>query len=270
MKSPMFSLEDKVIAITGGAGALASAVSVGLADLGATILPLVRKSGSAESLLGRLSGAGHRAYYCDVLDEASVQRAVEEIMKKHGRIDVWMNAAGGNRPGATVGPQGDFHQIDAADLDAVLRLNVQGTMVPSAVVSKAMIAQGHGHIINFSSMAASSPLTRVVGYSAAKAAIDNFTRWLAVELASKHGEKFRVNAIAPGFFLGEQNRRLLLDENENLTARGQTIIDHTPMGRFGQAEELTGTLAWLCSDASRFVTGTIVAVDGGFSAFSGV
>lgn len=266
----MFTLSNKVIAITGGSGALASVMSKGLAAMGAKIISLVRNVDAAQSLIDRLDGNGHQAYHCDVLDKAGVQRAVETVLAEHGKIDVFINAAGGNMPGATIGPDQEYHEIDIEQLDKVMQLNVQGTMIPSSVVSKVMVNQGHGHIINISSMAAQKPLTRVVGYVASKAAIDNFTKWLSVELASKHGEQFRVNAIAPGFFIGEQNRRLLLEEDGSLTARGNTIISQTPMGRFGDAEELVGTMVWLCSDASRFVTGTIIPVDGGFSAFSGV
>lgn len=266
----MFSLSNKVIAITGGSGALASVISLGLAEMGATIVSLVRNMTAAEALISTLPEGNHKAYRCDVLDDAGLRNVVDTIIKDHGKIDILINAAGGNMPGATIGPDQDYHQIEAEALNKVMQLNVQGTMIPSSIVSKVMIDQGHGHIINISSMAAQLPLTRVVGYSASKAAIDNFTRWLAVELATKHGERFRVNAVAPGFFLGKQNRKLLLEDDGSLTARGTTIISQTPMGRFGDAEELIGTMVWLCSDASRFVTGTIIPVDGGFSAFSGV
>ena len=266
----MFSLNDKIIALTGGAGALASAISVGLSRMGATVVPLVREVEQADGLLGSLVGSRHRAFRCDVLDEQQVAQALDQIFDTYGRLDVLINAAGGNQAGATIGPEQAFYELDATALDRVIRLNVQGTMIPSSAAVKRFQKQGHGNIINFSSMAAQLPLTRVVGYSAAKAAIDNFTKWLAVELATKYGDQFRVNAIAPGFFLGKQNRKLLLQDDGQLTARGATIINQTPMQRFGQADELIGTIVWLCSDASKFVTGTIIPVDGGFSAFSGV
>jgi len=266
----MFSLEKKVIALTGGTGVLASTISHGLAARGATIVPLVRQLVPANDLVASLPGSGHQAFACDVTVKEEVQDAFAKIVKHYGRFDVLVNAAGGNLAGATIGPDQAFHQLDQTALDQVLRLNIQGTMIPSSAASEIMIEQGHGHIINFSSMAALLPLSRVVGYSAAKAAIDNFTKWLAVELSSKYGDQFRVNAIAPGFFLGKQNRRLLLGDDNQLTDRGRTIIDQTPMGRFGEPEELIGTMVWLCSDASRFVTGAIIPVDGGFGAFSGV
>jgi NAD(P)-dependent dehydrogenase (short-subunit alcohol dehydrogenase family) len=266
----MFTLSKKVIAITGGGGALASVMSTGLASMGATIISLDRNIDAARQVVSTLPQGKHAAYPCDVLDKDAFEKVMETIVNDHGRIDILINAAGGNMSGATIGPDQNYHDIEIEHLNKVMQLNVQGTMIPASVVSKIMIQQGHGHIINISSMSAQQPLTRVVGYSASKAAIDNFTKWLSVELASKHGESFRVNAIAPGFFIGEQNRRLLLEEDGSLTARGHTIISQTPMGRFGDAEELVGTMVWLCSDASRFVTGTIIPVDGGFSAFSGV
>jgi len=266
----MFALNKKVIAITGGGGALASAIAQGLAQMGATIVPLVRNVEKVKPLLDQLDTGAHQAFRCDVLNPAMVETALQEVYKTYGRLDILINAAGGNQKAATIGPEQQFFDIGIEALDQVMQLNIQGTMIPSAVASKIMIEQGYGHIINFSSMAAQAPLTRVVGYAASKAAVDNFTKWLAVELATKHGDTFRVNAIAPGFFIGEQNRRLLLEADGQLTARGQTIIQQTPMGRFGKAEELIGTTIWLCSDASKFVTGTIIPVDGGFSAFSGV
>lgn len=266
----MFSLKDKTIVITGGGGALASVMSHGLARMGAKIASLDRNLEAAQQLVDSLPGDGHTAYACDVLDKEGFEQVAHKVLRDHGAIDILVNAAGGNMPGATIGPDQNYHDIQIEHLNKVMQLNVQGTMIPASVVSKIMIDQGHGHIINISSMSAQLPLTRVVGYSASKAAIDNFTKWLAVELATKHGEQFRVNAIAPGFFIGEQNRRLLLEEDGRLTARGKTIISQTPAGRFGDAEELVGTMVWLCSDASKFVTGTVIPVDGGFSAFSGV
>jgi NAD(P)-dependent dehydrogenase (short-subunit alcohol dehydrogenase family) len=183
-----------------------------------------------------------------------------------------VNAAGGNMPEATVSPEEDFFGLSEDSLQRVLELNLVGSVLPSQVFGEAMAraAEPEGCIVNVSSMAAQKPLSGVIGYSAAKAAVENFTRWMAVELAHKHGAGLRVNAIAPGFFLGEQNRAMLVDENGNLTERGRKIIDHTPAGRFGEPGDLLGTLVWLCSPAARFVTGVVVPVDGGFSAFSGI
>ena len=181
-----------------------------------------------------------------------------------------MNAAGGNKPEATVFGDKSFADVPQDALEEVFNLNLMGTILPCQVFGMAMAAQHEGSIVNISSMAAVRAMTRVVGYGAAKAAVENFTRWLAVEMAAKYGARLRVNALAPGFFVGEQNRRLLLNEDNTLTARGQTIIDHTPAGRFGEPQELVGTLIWLCSPSASFVTGTVIPVDGGFSAFSGV
>ena len=192
------------------------------------------------------------------------------MLEKAGRVDILINGAGGNRPGATVGPQDSVFNLSVKDFRQVNDLNLVGTVIPSLAFAEPMVAAGAGCIVNISSMAALLPITRVVGYSAAKAAVDNFTRWLAVELAQKHGEGVRVNAIAPGFFIADQNRSLLLNEDGSLTKRGETIISQTPAGRFGEPEELMSTLMWLCDDASKFVNGIVVPVDGGFSAFCGV
>ncbi len=206
----------------------------------------------------------------DVTDREQLTVALSTVTENWGGIDILINAAGGNRPGATILPDQTVFDLCMEDFDEVMRLNLQGTVLPTLLFGESMAKAGRGTIINISSMAAQRSLTRVVGYSAAKAAIDNFTRWMAVELASKFGEGLRVNAIAPGFFIGDQNRRLLLNEDGTPTARGQSVIDHTPMRRFGRPEELLGALHWLCSDASSFVTGTVIPVDGGFSAFGGV
>jgi NAD(P)-dependent dehydrogenase (short-subunit alcohol dehydrogenase family) len=210
----------------------------------------------------------------DVLDKRSLEDARDIHFARWDRLDILVNAAGGNVPAATVGEDATFFELPEEPLRDVFDLNLLGSMLPSQVFGEAMArgqsSEVEGAIVNISSMAAQKPLTRVAGYSAAKAAVENFTRWLAVELAHKHGPGLRVNAIAPGFFLGEQNRRLLVNEDGSLTKRGQAIIEHTPAGRFGQPEELVGTLIWLCSSAASFVTGVVVPVDGGFGAFSGV
>jgi NAD(P)-dependent dehydrogenase (short-subunit alcohol dehydrogenase family) len=205
-----------------------------------------------------------------VLDRSQLEAARDVALARWGRIDILVNAAGGNVAAATVVGEQTFFDLPREALEQVIDLNLLGTLLPSQVFGAAMARAGSGCVINISSAAAQRPLTRVVGYAAAKAAVDNFTRWLAVELASKYGERLRVNAIVPGFFLGEQNRAMLLGPDGNPTERGRLIIAHTPMGRFGEPDDLVGTLVWLCSDAARFVTGVSVQVDGGFSAWNGV
>ena len=211
------------------------------------------------------------AFPCDVLDKEALQSATQAIVRQFGRIDILVNGAGGNRAEATAMPgQRTFFDLPEDALQWVFNLNLMGTVLASQVIGSVMAEQGYGVIVNLSSMASMQPLTRVVAYSAAKAGINNFTQWLSTYMATEYSDDIRVNAIAPGFFLGEQNRFLLLNEDETLTQRGQQIIDHTPMGRFGNPEDLDGTLLWLVSDASKFVTGIVVPVDGGFSAYSGV
>jgi NAD(P)-dependent dehydrogenase (short-subunit alcohol dehydrogenase family) len=206
----------------------------------------------------------------DVLNTDDLNNAHEKTLTAWGKIDILINAAGGNIAGAIVNPDQSFLDMEDEALEKVMELNFNGTYHPCKTFARSMIDAGKGIIINISSMAAQKTISRVIGYSSAKSAIDKFTKSLAVELAHKHGEGFRVNAIAPGFFIAEQNHDLLLNEDDSLTSRGQTIIDHTPMKRFGKPEELIGTVLWLCSDASKFITGTVIPVDGGFSAFSGV
>jgi len=233
---------------------------------------LVRDVDATDDLVEEFrSGGGTVARVeCDVLDEDRMATAAQEVLAAAGHVDVLINCAGGNQPGATVMPEGSVFGLSTKALRMVVDLNLMGTVIPTLAFAKSMSERGQGCIVNMSSMAASQPLTRVIGYSAAKAAIDNFTKWLAVELSTKYGEGMRVNAIAPGFFIGEQNRALLLEPNGNLTARGQTIISQTPAGRFGKADELLSTLMFLISPESSFVNGIVVPVDGGFSAFSGV
>ncbi len=265
-------VHKKVIAITGGGGVLGGAMAQGLAEAGAEVILIGRTQGKLDQRAAQIQATGAKAqtFACDVLAPDQVQSCWKWILGQHGRLDVLINAAGGNLPAATIGPDQEFHQVNIDALDAVFKLNLQGTIIPSMEYSKILTQQGKGSILNISSMAAQDPLTRVVGYSAAKAGVDNFTRWLAVELATKHGEGIRVNAIAPGFFIGEQNRALLLKEDGTLTARGKQIIDHTPLKRFGKPEELVGITRWLCSDSASFVTGAIFPVDGGFGAWRGV
>ena len=268
----LFDLSGKVAVITGGTGVLGSAMARGLASAGARVAILGRRQEVAQAIAGEIVGAGGEATAlpADVLSAESLQDARQQLHETWGPAQILINAAGGNVAAATVVGDLTFFKLSREAMDRVVSLNFTGTLLPTQVFGEPMAAAGKGSIINISSMAAQRTLTRVAGYSAAKAAIDNLTRWLAVDLAQKYGEGLRVNAIAPGFFIGEQNRRLLLSEDDSLTARGRLIIDHTPMGRFGEPEELIGAAIWLASDAASFVSGIVVPVDGGFSAFSGV
>lgn len=268
----LFSLQGKVAIVTGGTGVLGGALARGLASAGARVGILGRRAAQAALVAEAITATGSAAMplVTDVLDRAQLEAARDLIVEAWGGIDIVVNAAGGNRAAATVNDDLTFFNLTADALEDVVRLNLHGTVLPTQVFGAALVQRGSGSIINISSMAAQKPLTRVIGYGAAKAAVDNYTRWLATELARKYSPTLRVNAIAPGFFIGEQNRSLLLDANGTLTPRGQRIIDHTPMGRFGEPDELVGTAVWLASDAARFVTGIVVPVDGGFSAFGGI
>jgi NAD(P)-dependent dehydrogenase (short-subunit alcohol dehydrogenase family) len=268
----LFSLKDKIAVVTGGTGVLGGAMAHGLAASGAKVGILGRRVQKAAAVVTSIEAQGGEAIplVADVLDKAQLEAAREAIMQQWRGIDILVNAAGGNMPEATVVGDLTFFDLTLAAFNRVIDLNLGGTLLPSQIFGQVMVDRGGGSIVNISSMNAQRPLTRVIGYSAAKAAVDNFTRWLAVELAQKYGPALRVNAIAPGFFVGEQNRDLLLEADGTFTERGQLIINHTPMARFGEPEELIGTTIWLCSDATRFVTGIVVPVDGGFSAFSGV
>lgn len=269
---PSFDISGRVAVITGGAGALGGAMAESLAAAGVRVGILSRSPERVKAQVDRISSAGGTALalVADVTDAAALNAARTTVTEAWGGIDILVNAAGGNMPGATIGPDQTIFDLQMPDFDQVVRLNLQGTVLPTLVFGETMAAARKGSIVNISSMTAQRALTRVVGYSASKAAIDNFTRWLAVELASKFGDGLRVNAIAPGFFIGDQNRRLLLNEDGSYTDRGQTVIAQTPMRRFGEPAELLGALHWLCSDAASFVTGIVVPVDGGFSAFGGV
>lgn len=258
--------------ITGGTGVLGGMMAYGLARAGAKVGILGRRREQAEATAQAIEAEGGVALplVADVLDREQLQAACDMIVKQWGRLDVLVNAAGGNRPGATLTPGQSFFDLPVESMGQVITLNLHGTLLPSQVFGEAMARMERGCIVNISSMAAQRALTRVVGYGLAKAAVENATRWLAVELARSFGARLRVNAIAPGFFVGDQNRALLLNEDGSLTERGQTIIDHTPAGRFGAAEELISTLIWLCGPGASFINGVVVPVDGGFSAFSGV
>jgi NAD(P)-dependent dehydrogenase (short-subunit alcohol dehydrogenase family) len=261
--SELFGLEGQVAVVTGASGVLGGAIARGLAAAGAQLGLLARRREPLEELAGSL-GESAIALEADVLDAAQLERAKATVLERWGRVDILVNAAGGNVPAATVGDQQSFFELPPTALDEVIRLNFHGTVLPTQVFGATMTG---GSIVNISSLAAHRALTRVVGYGAAKAAVEILTRWLAVELAPRG---VRVNAVAPGFFIGEQNRALLLDESGALTARGERIIAATPAGRFGEPHELAGTVIWLCSSAASFVTGAVIPVDGGFDAFGGV
>lgn len=268
----LFDLTGKTAIVTGGNGVLGGAMAEGIAQAGAKVGILGRTPETVEEQVETIKSNGGEALplIADVLDREDLEAAKQKVLNEWGQIDILINAAGGNISGAVIDPDDTFLNLEDSAFKKVVDLNLHGSYYPCKVFSEEMIGQQQGVIVNISSMAAQKVISRVIGYSAAKAAIDNFTKSLAVELANKHGENLRVNAIAPGFFIGKQNRDLLLNEDGSLTDRGQTIVDHTPMNRFGEADELVGTAVWLCSDASKFVTGTVIPVDGGFNAFSGI
>lgn len=268
----LFNVKDKVILITGGGGVLGGQMAEYLLGNGATIAILDYKKEIVDAAITNLRKVSENVagFVCNVLEEDSLKDVSNQVISKYGKMDVLINAAGGNMPGATIGPDQNIFDVKIDDFKKVVDLNLFGSILPSLVFGKEMTKNKEGVIINISSMTAQSAITRVVGYSASKAAIDNYTKWLSVELASKFGDGMRVNAIAPGFFIGNQNRDLLLNKDGSYTDRGNTIIENTPMKRFGEAEELNGSIHFLCSEASKFVTGVVVPIDGGFSAFSGV
>ncbi len=266
----LFDIKDSVVVITGGAGILGSGVASYLAGQGAKVVILDRDETLGESAVAKIAAAGGEAMFLktDVLNKEILEQNAADIVAKYGKIDTLLNAAGGNMAGATIAPDGTVFDLDIEAFKKVVDLNLFGTVLPTTIFSKVMVDAGKGCIVNFCSESALRPLTRVVGYGSAKAAIANYTKYMAGELATKFGEKFRVNAITPGFFLTEQNRALLTNPDGSYTDRAKTIIAHTPFRRFGEAEELYGTIHYLISDASSFVTGTLAVVDGGFDAFS--
>ncbi len=269
----LFSLKDQVVVATGGGGVLVGHMARRLAQMGARIAILDIVEEAAQKVADEIVQAGGEAIgvKTNVLDRESVEAARDVVLDRWGTVDILINGAGGNKPQATTSPDKPFFDLPPDAVRWVFDLNFLGTFIPSQVFGKVMAEKGKGVILNISSMNAFRPLTRIPAYSAAKAAVSNFTQWLAVHMAQEYSPNIRVNAIAPGFFLTHQNRFLLIDEKTgNLTPRGQTIIDHTPMGRFGDPEDLIGAVVWLLSDASAFVTGVVVPIDGGFSAFSGV
>jgi len=268
----LFNLEHKVILITGGCGTLGGGIAKYLLENKATVILLHYKKEPLLNTIEDLKKVSNTVdgYVCNVVEEKSLQDVAKKIMDTYGKIDVLINAAGGNKPGATVGPDQSVFDVDVEQFKQVIDLNLFGSIIPSLVFGKEMASTKKGVIINVSSMAADRAITRIMGYSASKAAIDNFTKWMSVELAQKYGDGMRVNAISPGFFIGNQNRALLTNEDGSYTDRGNTIIKNTPMNRFGDADELNGAIHYLCTDASKFVTGIVIPIDGGFSAFSGV
>jgi NAD(P)-dependent dehydrogenase (short-subunit alcohol dehydrogenase family) len=270
--TPSFSLEGRLAVVTGGYGVLGGTIASGLAAAGARVVILGRRREMADTKAAeiRRTGAFADMAVADVLDDASLRAAADDLRGRGlGEIDILVNAAGGNVARARSDNRSVFDvPLDA--FDEVLRLNLHGTVAPTLIFGEMMAARRRGSIVNISSMAAMQALSGVMGYSVAKAGIDNFTRWMAVDLARRFGDGIRVNAIAPGFFLSEQNRAVLVAPDGSPTERAKKIIDRTPMARFGRPEELIGAVQWLCSDAASFVTGVVVPIDGGFSAFSGV
>lgn len=266
----LFDIKDYVVVITGGTGILGRCIAKYLALEGAKVIILGRKEEVGRKIADDIVAAGGQCEFMktDVMNQAVVENNCSDILAKYGKVDTLLNAAGGNMPGATIGPEGNFFNLKAEEFQTVLNLNLTGTVIPTQVFLKPMVKQGKGSVINFSSMAAFRPLTRVCGYAAAKAGISNFTAFMATECAKKFGEGIRVNAIAPGFFLTEQNRSLLTNPDGTYTKRGQDVVRQTPFGRMGDPEELCGTIHYLMSDAAKFVTGTVAVVDGGFNAFA--
>ncbi len=269
----LFDLKDKVIVITGGGGVLCGAIARALGKAGAKIAVLDLDKAAATKVADDITSNNGQAIAvkCNVLDKASLEAAKQKINAKLGPVDILINGAGGNRKDASTSPEQSIFDLPDEAIRFVFDLNFLGTFLPCQVFGKEMAQHGAGVILNVSSMNAFCPLTKIPAYSAAKAAVSNFTQWLAVHFCQNYSKDIRVNAIAPGFFLTEQNRFLLTDEKTSeLTDRGKTIIEHTPMARFGQPEDLIGTVIWLLSDAAKFVTGIVVPIDGGFSAFGGV
>ncbi len=270
-KNP-FSLEGKVIVVTGGTGVLGQSFVKAIAQAGGKVAILGRKVEVAKERAEEINKNGGEAIgvVCDVMSEESLIAAKNEILNAFGKIDGLVNGAGGNMPGAVVEPDADIFDLNIGALRQVLDLNLFGSLIPTQVFGREIAKTGNGVIVNISSMSSQRIITKVLGYSMAKTAIDSYTKWFAVELANRYGDTIRMNAIAPGFFLTEQNRNLLTNPDGSYKERGNLVVKQTPFSRFGKAEELEGALVWLLSDASKFVTGTIVNVDGGFAVFGGV
>ncbi len=269
----MYDFSGRTVVITGGSGVLGRVIAKGLLGCRANVAVIARNPAKAREVLGNDGNATGNLFIArgDVQDADALQSAAAEVTAEFGKMDALINGAGGNNPRATTGADRTFFQIPPEAFREVLDLNLQGTVLSCQIFGKSMAERGEGIILNISSMAAFQPLTKVIGYSAAKAAVNNFTQWLAVHMAREYSPKIRVNAVAPGFFITAQNRFLLTEKNTGeLTARGKTIIAQTPMNRFGNPEDLLGGVLWLLSPASAFVTGIVLPIDGGFNAFSGV
>lgn len=268
----MFSIEGKVAVITGAGGVLGGSIAKSFVEAGAKVVAIDIRQENLDQRVEELTALGGDVIGVvgNVLDMDSLENVAQTILSKWGRIDILLNIAGGNLPGATLAPDQEFFDMKISDWEKVTNLNLNGTVFPSMVFGKVMSKQKSGSIINISSMAAYSAITRVPGYSVAKTGISNFTQWLATEMAMKYGDGVRVNAIAPGFFIGDQNRTVLINPDGSLTDRSKKVLAKTPMGRFGDISELNGSVQFLCSDAASFITGVVLPVDGGFSAFSGV
>lgn len=268
----MFDLKGRVAVITGGCGVLGTSMAKCLAKAGVHIAILDLNEEQGMQRVEEIKGLGVEACYCkvNVLEKATIIAAKDKIVSLWGHVDILINAAGGNMAGATIAPDQTVFDLDTEAFGKVLDLNLTGTVLPTLVFADQMVKQKKGSIINISSMTSQRVVTRVIGYSAAKSAIDNFTRWMSVELARKFGEGIRVNAIAPGFFITEQNRTLMTNPDGSHSDRAKDVIRNTPFGRLGDPEELNGAIVFYASDASAFVTGTVLPIDGGFSVFSGV
>lgn len=266
----LFSVKDKVVVITGGTGVLGACIGEYLALEGAKVVLMGRRREEGDKIVDRIKSKGGEAMFLvtDVMNIDVVRENCNEILAAYGKVDALLNAAGGNMPGATIAPSGTFFDVKIDEFERVLNLNLTGTVISTQVFLKPMVEAGKGAIVNFSSMAAFRPMTRVLGYAAAKAGISNFTAFMANEVATKFTPSIRVNAIAPGFFLTNQNRALLTNPDGSLTERGNDVIRQTPFKRFGKPEELCGTIQYLISDAASFVIGTVAVVDGGFNAFA--
>jgi len=266
----LFNIKENVVVITGGTGVLGRCIAKYLAGEGAKVVILGRKEDVGNQIVETIKKEGGEAMFLktDVLNKDMVEQNCADIIERFGRVDALLNAAGGNQPGATIAPTQNFFDLDPHQFQRVLDLNLTGTVIPTQVFLRPMVEAGRGAIVNFSSMAAFRPMTRVCGYAAAKAGISNFTAYMATECAKKFGEGIRVNAIAPGFFITEQNRALLTNPDGTFTERGTDVIRQTPFGRMGEPEELCGTIHYLISPAARFVTGTVAVVDGGFNVFT--
>jgi NAD(P)-dependent dehydrogenase (short-subunit alcohol dehydrogenase family) len=266
-----FSIEGRVAVVSGGGGVLGGSISKSLLESGAKVVILDIREENLNKRVAELAPLGEVVgFSCNVLEEASLKAVARKIVDQWGTIDILVNAAGGNMPGATLTEDQTIFDMKIEDYHKVADLNLNGTIIPSLIFGELMAKSGKGSIINISSMATYSAITRVMGYSVAKTGVNIFTQWMAMEMAMKFGDKVRVNAIAPGFFIGDQNRAVLINPDGSYTERSKKVLAKTPMGRFGDISELNGLVHFLCSDAASFITGAIIPVDGGFSSFSGV